>query len=174
MYNVEEIVFPGGGQIFWNGRFLGMTEGDIVLVKTETTKPVDFITQKPGAVLDRRVLGATYFIRMNLVSSTLENLKEALRTGPIEAGQGVRRIRGGSEPPENFVKKAPLEIYGLGPNGSQRKFYAYKAGVVDPGEINFIPAREHQTIPVTFQLFPNPQLPPQADCYYIEETTIPT
>jgi len=171
---VENIVMKAGA-ILIDGRPIGATQEKVLLATTKLEKPIDFIAQYPGVEIDRRVLGVKYHIRFNMLEATLDNLRLALDLDTLIYDGNQKILYAGHQPLTRFVKKHTIEIYGEGENGCLRKFYAYKAAFVDPGEFPLATPDDPAVIPVTLQLFPDLTKPADRSYFYIVDylTTIP-
>ncbi|MEO0132601.1 MAG: hypothetical protein ABIK73_06725 [candidate division WOR-3 bacterium] len=160
--NVNNICF-GVGNVIIDGRTVGAIQGEIVLTETRTVKEIDDVAQYPGQTLKVRMLGRKWFLRLNLYEANLQNLQLALE-GDVD-GEQSKLVAGGTSS-DKYVREHTIEIYGQGADLKNRKFYAYRAVVVEPGEINLF-SNEGTRIPITFQLLPVPGVPASSNVFYI-------
>lgn len=158
----------GIGNVYVNGVPVGGTEGDLVLVPQKTVKNIENVAQKPGVILDTRNLGNSALVRFTMSEAGLMNIQKALDSSAIATIGTKTRTYFGSEPETHFTSKFTLSFYCESPGQAQRKFYAYKAGFVDPGEINFS-GDNFTKIAVTLRLYPDELVTTKHDLYYIED-----
>lgn len=168
--NTDNILI-GIGNIYINGVPVGGTEGALVLVPQKKTKDIDNVAQKFGTTLDTRHLGNSALIRFTMLEGTLANMQKALDSSPISMIGMKSRISFGSESQTKFVPKFTFSFYCEAPNQRQRKFYAYKVGFVDPGEINFS-GDDFTKIPVTLRCYPDETIDVKKNLWYMEDGPI--